>query len=287
MNYPSCIDRIGIEFEGLYTSEAIDELNGIDKYISDYGHDGTISYGRLDSSVYEAYEIKTAPLKKTGLEIVLSTFDKLYQDNQYVVNASCGLHFHISLNDRYFANVCSPEFYDNMILLLQSKYTKVFDDRKNSQFCFYKWETDRNNNTIEDIARWKYRQFAHGSSDRYHAVNYSVEDETDTVEIRLYGGKYATIKELGALIQDTINLMDEFSKKSFALTEPVDMEILDGLTTREYVEPLQQISGTDVVVNASLLGGTHQEYVARRNATTGRDYIFRPSTFAGITNLNY
>jgi hypothetical protein len=236
MDYKNIIDRIGIEFEGLFTDNTESTLIQLqDNKLVRLEDDSTIRNGDIDYVV--AREVKTAPLGAEELERILNMFSKWQQKGDYIVNHSCGLHYHISLKDNGFGHICRPDFYISMIDLFKNKYPKIWNDREKNQYCWADYKTDRNGRTvkIED----HFTKDTEDTGTRYHLVNYSTEYTTElgnveTVEIRFYGGEYATIKELKQVIQDTINIIKIHVNKSYQMPElieadeqnpPLDIEI--------------------------------------------------------------
>lgn len=211
--YPDYINLIGIEFEGCYYNGIRSGLEELEQAgLIEITQDGTVRTYELDQEEYSPYEIKTKPLNDKELYSIISIFSKYQENDDYIVNRSCGLHFHISLKKCYQAYVQRIEFYNDMKKLFENKYKKIYQERSGNQYCKAELDSYR----IKD-------QFNKSSGDRYHLINYSLEggqqneqgrmiNQVPTVEVRFYGGTYATIRQLYGVIKDTIVIMGKHVK---------------------------------------------------------------------------
>jgi len=197
------IDKIGIEFEGFYSPDFLSALSDIESgsLIRDVHNDGSLS---SDDSIPENYRSKeaiTRPLLSLELDTILNIFDKEFKDKNYLINDSTGLHYHISLKDNAFAHLCKPTFYDQYIKMFAATSQRIFKERKNNSYALTNID-DHYDGEIE-------KHFRYQSDHRYCFINYSYM-EHGTVEFRGYGSRYATIKGLRRMIQDTSDLITEF-----------------------------------------------------------------------------
>jgi len=202
--YPKYINLIGIEFEGCYSVGIMDLLHKYqDKRLIEITTDGSVNLGDLSSDEYQSLELKTKPLKSKELAFIMREFVRFENDETYIINESCGLHFHISLKKSYQAYCQRIEFYNDMYNFFKNKYPVIFNERSGNQYC---------RAVLRDYERQS--QFNRASGDRYHIVNYSLEGDNQipTIEIRFYGGKYASIKGLYQVIKQTIDIIGHHIK---------------------------------------------------------------------------
>lgn len=199
--YPRYINLIGIEFEGAYKRNII-ELLERDRLLT-VTSDGSVNINSLESDIYAPYEVLTKPLKGKELANVIKQFSIMEKNEDYIINNTCGLHFHISLKKCYQAYVQRIEFYNDMYNFFKIKYPRIFTERSNNQYC-----------RAELRGEYIKSQFNRSSEDRYHLVNYSLEGEAciPTIEIRFYGGSYSSVKGLYKIIQQTIKIIGKHIK---------------------------------------------------------------------------
>lgn len=192
------INLIGVEFEGCYDIEFKKWCNreSGSELIYDIKGDGSVRC--MNNSEYARdlipAECVTNPLNGEQLTRVLDIWDDKFQSADYTLNASTGLHFHVSLKKQYYAYIDNQEFYDEFVEMFRADFPKIYEERANTHYC--KVNHSDQHFTLE-------------SRDRYASVNYCYKKH-GTVEFRAYGGTYASIKGLGVMIQKTINLIGQF-----------------------------------------------------------------------------
>lgn len=212
VRYPNCIEKVGIEFEGFYSRgrEYIDGQTSLDLIRHTHGEDieieqdESLRYMELDEALWVSYEIGTKPMNQEELNGVLSTFHRLQEGGLYRLNQSCGLHYHISVKENGFGQICTGDFYDAISSMFFRDFRKIYDKRRSNRYCSAYFNTNEE----------KQNHFRPQSPDRYHMVNYSRElshlGNIETVEIRFYGGEDATIAGLALAIQKTLDIIDRF-----------------------------------------------------------------------------
>lgn len=235
--YPKYINLIGIEFEGAYKRDIINFLE--QDRLLEVTTDGSVSIEDLDSDIYAPYEVKTKPLNSKQLASIIRSFKVMENNKNYVINESCGLHFHISLNKSYQAYCQRIEFYNDMYNFFKNKYPRIFNARSGNQYCRAE---------LRDYERQS--QFNRASGDRYHIVNYSLEGDRHipTIEIRFYGGRYASIKGLYQVIKQTIDIIGKHTKIDRTISDykeehqevchflPVDIDALKSVELNKSVD---------------------------------------------------
>lgn len=220
MDYKNVIDKIGIEFEGLYNEIMIGSSTGryiwssiqhafsnkeiaIFHKLRNYSrsgilritHDGSV-HGSYEDGSFLPLEITTDPLNGNEIDKILSFYRDLERMDLYRINDTCGLHFHISVKDNIFGVLCRQEFYNDMRRMFKIRYPEVYERRKRNRFC-----------RAGLIGKDRKEHFNYDAYDRYHLLNYSTEGRAHTIEIRFYGGQGSTIKELRRIIKDTIEVI--------------------------------------------------------------------------------
>lgn len=241
IRYNKYIDKIGVEFEGIFTASSVDKLvdnysgicyrdiihdtahfynNNIGRLMAEYKRDGSIAFDYYIENNEDEYirrEITTKPLKSRDITTVLQYFNRLQKNSSYYINNSVGLHYHISINGNYYAYLVNPVFYDLYKKMFYDNFFDVYDNRINNNYCDFNYT----NNDIQSSSSYTdnykksrllrdiNRHFSLSSGNRYHAINYCYRKHK-TIEFRAYGGQYATIQGLSDLIQKTINLIGQF-----------------------------------------------------------------------------
>jgi hypothetical protein len=100
------------------------------------------------------------------------------------------------------------------------KFPEIYEQRKTNRYCRSYFDNDDD----------KQKTFWKRSINRYHAVNFSLEgvDEIPTIEIRFYGGSYATIAGLYRAIQEVVKIIGKYTKKKFEIKNNIETEVVDG-----------------------------------------------------------
>lgn len=204
IKYNKYINKIGIEFEGFWERNLIsnlsDSADSEGTMIADVKGDGSLEYddnSSLISTSYAAREVVTNALKEGQVNTVLKGMNKYFKNEEYKINNTVGLHFHVSLNKYAFGTVCTPDFFRAYVDMFRRRFNAVYENRKNNRYCSFA------------IKRPAYLHFKRQSNDRYTVINYCLEKH-NTVEFRGYGGKFATVEGLARMIQATIDLIDTF-----------------------------------------------------------------------------
>lgn len=194
IKYNKYINKIGVEFEGLYRDAFLLMLQHIEggDIIRDCKNDGSV-HRRDEGYGYESKECVTQPLNSAQLNKAMELFGKANDAKDYLINETCGLHYHISLNKNYYGYIDNRVFYKKFINMFKTKFPVIFADREENTYC---------------QAAIPVKHFTLSSSDRYRMVNYCYKKHS-TVEFRGYGGKLANLQELAEIIQETINLIGE------------------------------------------------------------------------------
>jgi hypothetical protein len=238
--YPKYINLIGIEFEGIYYRP--DETKLIDlerRGFIEITTDSSLNYDGFDSEDYRALELKTKPLNDKELYFIIKKFIRFEADGIYNINKSCGLHFHISTKKNYQAHCQRIEFFNDVVKMFKEKYPDVYAERENNYYC---------NTGFEDYIE-REETFYKQSVKRYHAVNYSLEgvDEIPTIEIRLYGGSYATISGLYQAIKEVVKIIGKYTRKRFEIKENIEKETGDICRFIPVnIEPLKKVNQLEV-----------------------------------------
>jgi len=223
IKYPKSIDRVGIEFEGIYSPLLSDELEELrNDGLLDISFDGSVNNtDRELYAHYSEYECITKPLLANNLNKILKRYNEWHKKNLYILNRSTGLHFHISVKENGFGSICVPSFYIDVVDYFRKNQNKVYTDRKLNRYCYADMDKSADG-TNEELQS----QFRENSRNRYHAINYSVEgnsgNRVETVEIRLYGGSHATIDGLSDSIQAVLNIIHEHYMRKKVYTEGID-----------------------------------------------------------------
>lgn len=214
IKYNRFIKAVGIEFEGLYLPGILKEIEK-KGFIEEVKYDGSLHSISEDEEGYEAREVITTPASTSSrLNEILEYFDKLYKNEQYRLNRTCGLHYHISVKDEVFGALCSLEFFKSYIVTFNKVAPDVFEERKNNYYCNFFLENvygRSSNGQIKLTPRILNKHFGLQSAIRYLAINYCYLKHK-TIEFRGYGGEHATIKGLAEIINATINLIGLFGK---------------------------------------------------------------------------
>lgn len=205
LHYNKYVNRVGIEFEGLYDGDFRNSLLRHYDLIRDETEDSSIEN---DSDNLDATEIRTQPLTAGGLNEVLGIYNKNYKADLYQINSSVGLHYHISLKKRYYGYLVNQDFYDAYVKMVKLHFPKLYQDRKGNNYCYANLleldDSYYDDDTVKD-------HFQLQSENKYAFVNYQYLEHS-TIEFRAYGGTYASIEGLAKCIQLTIDLIEKFIK---------------------------------------------------------------------------
>lgn len=149
---------VGIELE-LFTRLNESELFlkfmevGIDDYID------LVDDGSIEPDFGSGVEIRVcAPENK--IAEVLKKMSKIIKGNKYGVNDSCGLHVHLDMRHRLFA-----QSYDKLLAFQDIMFGMVKNERWNNDYCRYSTKS---------------------STGRYLAINKQSYSEHRTIEVRLH-----------------------------------------------------------------------------------------------------
>lgn len=214
IKYNRHIKAIGIEFEGLYKPVFVDYIrnNYMQYHIADIGHDASIHHDDVSiSSGMHSLEMRSRPLDAKQANEILSVFNTAQKKEEYYINNSIGLHYHISLDNIAYSAVDTPEFYSKYMRMFKKNYPIIYENRKQSRYC-----TPFPSKTYKSAELAKKRHFTRSSSNRYHFINYCYSKH-GTVEFRGFGGFGATFTGLANIIQDTINLIGEHTRKKYSI----------------------------------------------------------------------
>jgi len=127
------INKVGIEFEGLFKQTLFDELGdnlrNSDPQFDNFHSDGSISGGYSNEI---AYELITRPLGEDDLNTVIDRMADYQNNKLYRLNSSTGLHFHVSLNKCYYAYIDNKSFFDKFVEMFKKVCPEVYKERKES-----------------------------------------------------------------------------------------------------------------------------------------------------------
>jgi hypothetical protein len=196
IKYNKYIDRIGIEFEGMFMPALDQYFNnaGRPAWVGEYGTDGSVgsdSYKKSDGC--NARELRSQPLTEKLLNQALENMFAFEQSGAYIVNSRCGLHHHFSFSNNGFGSLVDKVFYDDYCAMFHKNFYKVYANRRRNHYSKEKYAS------IE-------RHFKYQSDHRYQFVNYCWNKHR-TIEFRGYGGRFATLTGLSEIIQRTIDLV--------------------------------------------------------------------------------
>lgn len=237
--FPDFINKIGIEFEGFYStrlgnylhrySRANSDSSTLSNIIDNYGTDGSLC-GSDHTYGLEGREVRTRPLSVKELNDVLSMYDLFFSTGDYRINNSVGLHFHVSFKESYYAGVMNEYFYNLFVRRYKKAFPNIFETRnKNGEYASAEIENKRNH---------FYR--LGNSSQRRAMVNYCY-GEHKTVEIRAYGGRYATIHGLADCINIALKTMGDSIKK-------IEKETcINNVVTRDTQDAITDMTMPDIV----------------------------------------
>jgi len=232
ISFNKYINKIGVEFEGLYKTNFYDKLSNVnlEDIILTCKGDGSV-HERGEGYGYVPRECVTQPLNARELTTALEMFEEANDKKEYAINETCGLHYHISLVKNYYGYIDNKDFYKKFIKMFESKFPTVFNDRKDNSYC--------------SSAISQRKHFTLCSEDRYRMINYCYQKH-HTVEFRGYGGKYATISELGKIIQETIDFIGKYIESvdnKMKSVSPKEIEI-------ELNENCRVVNLDDAIINA-------------------------------------
>lgn len=228
-DYRGLVDRIGVEFEGYYNRGASEFEEYVSKGLWNGHDDGSLDYGDIDSDEFYEMEYVTRPFREDELGVFLGAIDRHFKDGSYKINESCGLHFHISLkNTVVYSSICNADFFYKVVNMFKEKHPRVYGDRQHNHYSESTWE-----GRYHDEQNFLRGHFRKESDDRYHAVNFAY-DKHGTVEVRFYGGEYATIEGLAQSIQAVIDIIAQKAKER----QHVKREFESPQTEERYNQPL-------------------------------------------------
>ena len=212
------IKKIGIEFEGFYSSNFLRYIENhmLGRLINDIGSDGSLNsdaYTRAHS--LSGKELRSVPTRDNKQLIeLLSIFQKAKNEGEYYNNSSVGLHYHISLDIPTYGAIDNIRFYNAYMDMFRKNYPIVFEDRKKHNYCMALLQDKYSSNlSLEQI---RIRHFSRSSYTRYTMINYCLEKH-GTVEFRGFGGLNASFMGLSNMIMDTSRLIDQFAKQKQVL----------------------------------------------------------------------
>ena len=221
IEYNKHIDRIGIEFEGLFSNDFIEDLS--------YHRPPFLLSVGSDSSIRSAYNMQTAeartrPLFSEELIKAIKFFSEAQKKKSYRINSSCGLHYHVSIKKEAYPLIVNQEFFDNYRKMFSKNFPKVYKTRYNNHYC------------SATISKEKHFTIKEPPS-RYKMVNYCLEKH-GTVEFRAYGGKDAKVRELGELIKDTLALIGTTIDKGEGKYKPIKekVELMTGKAKNKFIK---------------------------------------------------
>lgn len=233
VTYNKYINAVGIEFEGFYSTMLYKYLLSNRDIISDVKNDGslrvldTFSNWSGETCSYEV-EVTTKAIKTSDeLNHILSFFHDMQQVRQYVVNETVGLHFHVSLKEKYYAMIVSPHFFARFRKAFSEAYPEMYTSR-----CFTKNTLRRHSYCKTHPSKNHYRLHSY---DRYAMVNY-VYPIHGTVEFRAYGGESATMAGLAHCIRMALQcIQDEIEWYQSKKNKEIKLSIAD---TKQAIEPI-------------------------------------------------
>ncbi len=228
IKYSPLIHRIGVELEGLYTDTLSQNLSSLAEkgaIIANIGTDGSVY---RDDYNHAPREVRTKPLPADELSTLLRLMDTFQKKGSYKINASCGLHYHISLTSQYaYSQVCTPAFFAAYREMFNTHFPAVYSERAGNSYCASDLKS-RYGLLMNDEETTKktllLRHFRRQSSTRYTLINYCFL-EHGTIEFRGYGGTYANFSELAELIQRTIDLITAFSIQKTGYKKALELAI--------------------------------------------------------------
>lgn len=202
MNYNKYIDRIGIEFEGYWTSDNFPVIIEQFPFLSDHHFDGSLV---TKYASFTPRELITEPLRKNEIDEVFRYVKILRDKKQYMIDDTVGLHFHISFADKIYGALCSEKFYKYYLDKFALWFPNIWAIRKDNHYC----RASLQNYDEGEEGITKKEHFKRQSGFRYHFINYQIA-EHKTIEVRGYGGKDATVEGLEECIQKTIDCIPRF-----------------------------------------------------------------------------
>lgn len=216
------IDKVGIEFEGSFSRSFYDECCSKSTETTKkcvLARHSDCSVNALTYAEHDMYqcEIVTRALKGKRLTEILRLFDEKFSADEYSINESCGLHFHVSLKKNYYAYIDNQEFYDAFIDMFKTNFPDVWRERSQKSYCKVNHQD---------------QHFTLSSKDRYAAVNYCYRKH-HTVEFRLYGGSHGTIEGLAKVIDLTLKLIQSFIEDKDKTPKKIPYGIYADLNDRE------------------------------------------------------
>lgn len=261
------INRIGIEFEGFYTRPfALDIMNmGLnidsDASLKNEWHD------------CDTYEVTTPPCTSGKLSDFLAIWAVRAKTNDYRINSTVGLHYHISLNKQYYYYIMQPDFFRAYHAMFKEHFPIVFKDRDRNR---YSYGTPRLKE-LDLICRKKPRTSL--DRDPKYSFIYYQYNALKTAEFRAYGGEYATIEGLSDCIQKTIDLIKHYIESQPA-TPPIVQRYITNVEKEKFtsrylikrplkITKVRNIDGVKVVTDEStpksiydgLLEAEYQKYI--------------------------
>lgn len=179
VNFEGCF---GCEIEGLILEREFEKLKDItlknNKRGWALGGDGSI---RCDNPDYCGFELKAGVYKFTELNILIEDLKPVF--DLIKVNASCGLHMHVSFKDilNYY-KLLNWGFVDNFQKNYLNKFKNNLEQNRSSNY-YSKFVNDEIsfNNIIEQQLKDAYKD-----NSRYHAVNFNAFNLYKTIEFRIF-----------------------------------------------------------------------------------------------------
>lgn len=219
IKFNNAINKVGVEFEGLFCEDLISNL---DLSLFEKNRDSSIV--RNEVYTHDPYEIITKPCNANELNRCLKVMNELFLNKAYILNYSTGLHFHISVNKMGFASCRNLQFYSEVCNMIQNKAPKVYLERLHNRYCSV------------DIENYYFYELIPGN--RYKAINFTKKGGSYTIEVRLYGGKYATIQELTTIIQNTLIIVKKYYDKHTSIQDQIVIDTQQNKIRKDLTEKL-------------------------------------------------